>query len=112
MTMAASQAPLERVQPDWNRTVRSRWLPLAPPLPEGERSAREARRVRGAGSLDSSGPPHPNPLPKWGEGAHRDRSTVSEPLLAHGESHEFALSNGLVLVHHHGRTSKPRSPSR
>src|SRR5437868_5614221 len=48
-----------------------------------ERSAHEVRRVRGAGSLDRSGPPHPNPLPKWGEGAHRGRGTAGDPLGPH-----------------------------
>src|SRR5207253_609283 len=41
----------------------SPWEPQAPPLPTGERSAHEVRRVRGAGSIDRSGPPHPSPLP-------------------------------------------------
>src|SRR3984893_17215479 len=38
-------------------------VPLASPLPAGERSAHEVRRVRGIGTLDEAGPPHPNPLP-------------------------------------------------
>src|SRR5215472_18595508 len=33
------------------------------PLPGGERSDREAIRVRGTGPLDRFVPPHPNPLP-------------------------------------------------
>jgi hypothetical protein len=37
-----------------------------PPLPAGERSDREAIRVRGFGLLDIPEPPHPNPLP-YGE---------------------------------------------
>src|SRR5262245_65814630 len=36
--------------------------PLAPPLPGGERSTREARRVRGQWPIESHSPPHPNPL--------------------------------------------------
>src|SRR6266550_6119548 len=35
----------------------------APPLPEGERVG-----VRGARTLDRPEPPHPGPLPQWGEG--------------------------------------------
>jgi hypothetical protein len=35
----------------------------SPPLPAGERSDREAIRVRGIELLDILEPPHPNPLP-------------------------------------------------
>ncbi len=34
------------------------------PLPWGERSTREARRVRGTSFIVSAAPPHPNPLPQ------------------------------------------------
>ena len=38
-------------------------MPLAPPLPGGERSDREAIRVRGQELFESHSPPHPDPLP-------------------------------------------------
>src|SRR5262245_3538870 len=62
-------------------TVRTQANPLAPPLPGGERSAREARRVRGQGLIESHLPPHPNPLPS-GEREHAEFCACScRPLL-------------------------------
>src|SRR5262249_33072037 len=45
----------------------------ASPLPAGERSTREARRVRGVGSIESIVTPSPHPSPLRGEGADRVR---------------------------------------
>jgi tripartite-type tricarboxylate transporter receptor subunit TctC len=47
--------------------------PLAPPLPSGERSDREAIRVRGDRACREIPSPSPQPSPRWGEGARRVR---------------------------------------
>src|SRR5262245_60437727 len=61
--------------------VRTQANPLAPPLPGGKRSAREARRVRGQGLIESHLPPHPNPLP-CGERERAESAACScRPLL-------------------------------
>src|SRR6185369_625851 len=44
-----------KTSPEWR---------LSSPLPSGEKSTREAHRVRGQGNIDSHFPPHPNPLPQ------------------------------------------------
>src|SRR5262245_21758857 len=40
-------------------------MPLAPPLPGGERSDREAIRVRGIGLIEIYSPPHPEQPGTW-----------------------------------------------
>src|SRR5262245_29855142 len=61
--------------------VRTQGAALAPPRPGGERPAREARRVRGQGLIESHLPPHPNPLP-CGERERAESAACScRPLL-------------------------------
>src|SRR6266511_5296535 len=64
----------------------------ASPLPAGERSAHEVRRVRGLRSIERPEPPHPTPLP-YGE---REQTESAARLLLHRAA--FAEAFHLVAI--------------
>src|SRR5262247_2352531 len=74
-------------------------MPLAPPLPGGERSAREACRVRGQGPIESHSPPSPHPSPRRGEGAGR----VRRKAKANSRGRCWHCVRPAVYVPAHGR---------
>jgi len=76
----------------------------------GSLSHRERGGVRGCGLTSACTPPHPNPLPKWGEGAHRVCRTACAPLSP--RSHARVRCSFPPPHFHKQRKSRSRSSYR
>src|SRR5262245_45819065 len=71
--------------------------PLAPPLPGGERSDREAIRVRGQGPIESHLPPHPTPLPP-GERERAQFAAASSPVTERLEKFCVRVTRPIAFI--------------